>query len=112
MRFLGLGLEDRVPDAKTVWLYREHLAQAGVIEALFDAFNGSLKKRGYLAMGGQIPRRSSRSPNSATAVTRTRGQGWRTPEGWEKQPAKRRQKDTDARWTKKHGKAITATRTM
>ena len=30
MRFLGLGLEDRVPDAKTVWLYREHLAQAGV----------------------------------------------------------------------------------
>ena len=37
MRFLGLGLEDRVADAKTVWLYREHLAQAGVIEALFDA---------------------------------------------------------------------------
>ncbi len=29
MRFLGLGLEDRVPDAKTVWLYREQLAQAG-----------------------------------------------------------------------------------
>jgi hypothetical protein len=23
MRFLGLGLEDRVPDAKTVWRYRE-----------------------------------------------------------------------------------------
>ena len=49
-----MGLEDRVPDAKTVWLYREHLAPAGVIEALFDAFDGSLKKRGYLAMGGQI----------------------------------------------------------
>ena len=29
MRFLGLGLEDRVPDAKTVWLYREQLTQAG-----------------------------------------------------------------------------------
>ncbi|WP_296761967.1 transposase, partial [Sediminimonas sp.] len=28
MRFLGLGLEGRVPDAKTVWLYREALAQA------------------------------------------------------------------------------------
>ena len=25
MRFLGLGLEGRVPDAKTVWLYREQL---------------------------------------------------------------------------------------
>ena len=31
MRFLGLGLEDKVPDAKTVWLYREQLAP-GVIE--------------------------------------------------------------------------------
>ena len=29
MRFLGLGLGDRVPDAKTVWLYREALAKAG-----------------------------------------------------------------------------------
>ena len=25
MRFLGLGLEGRAPDAKTVWLYREQL---------------------------------------------------------------------------------------
>ena len=24
--FLGLGLEDKVPDATTVWLYREKLA--------------------------------------------------------------------------------------
>ena len=28
-----------------------------------------------------------------------------TPGGWEKQPARRSQKDTDARWTKKHGKS-------
>jgi hypothetical protein len=40
MRFLGLGLEDRVPDAKTVWLYREGLAQAGVVDALFKQFDG------------------------------------------------------------------------
>ena len=40
MRFLGLGLEDKVPDAKTVWLYREQLAQAGVIETLFEDFDG------------------------------------------------------------------------
>ena len=54
MRFLGLGLEDRVPDAKAVWLYREQLAQAGVIETLSETFGGHLKDRGYLAMGGQI----------------------------------------------------------
>jgi len=39
MRFLALGLLDRVPDAKTVWLFRERLAQAGAIERLFDQFD-------------------------------------------------------------------------
>src|SRR4051812_31561547 len=43
MRVLGLGLADRVPDATTVWLYREKLAQAGLVEALFEAFNAHLK---------------------------------------------------------------------
>ncbi|NVN38774.1 transposase, partial [Komagataeibacter swingsii] len=28
MRFLGLGLSDRVPDAKTVWLCQKRLTQA------------------------------------------------------------------------------------
>lgn len=54
MRFLGLGLEDAVPDAKTLWLYREALAKAGAVEELFDLFDGFLKDKGYLAMGGQI----------------------------------------------------------
>jgi hypothetical protein len=31
MRFLDLGIEDKVPDAKTVWLYREKLAKAGMV---------------------------------------------------------------------------------
>ncbi len=44
MRFLGLGLEDKVPDAKTVWIYREQ--QAGVIETLFEDFDGYLEKQG------------------------------------------------------------------
>ena len=47
-------LEDKVPDAKTVWLYREQLAQAGVIETLFEDFDGYLEQQCYLAMGGQI----------------------------------------------------------
>ena len=40
MRFLGLGLGDRVPDAKTVWFYREALAQGGKVEELFKLFDG------------------------------------------------------------------------
>ena len=54
MRFLGLELEDAVPDAKTLWLYREALAKAGAVEELFDLFDGFLKNKGYLARGGQI----------------------------------------------------------
>ena len=107
VRFLGLGLEDPVPDAKTVWLYREQLAEAGVIEALFDDFDGHLKREGYLAMGGQIvdasivpvpKQRNSRDDNAKIKAGET-------PEGWAEQPAKRAQKDTDARWTKKHGQS-------
>ena len=82
MRFLGLGLEDRVPDAKTVWLYREQLTQAGVIEALFETFDGHLKDQGYLAMGGQIiapilPRRSATAGSSHDRVHRRSPRGAR-----------------------------------
>ena len=35
MRFLGLQLEYRVPDAKTVWLFRERLRELEWVEVLF-----------------------------------------------------------------------------
>jgi transposase, IS5 family len=34
MRFLGLGLSDRVPDARTIWLFREKLTRAGAMQRL------------------------------------------------------------------------------
>ena len=46
VRFLGLGLEDRVPDAKIVWLYREGLAQAALVEELFRQIDGYLARQG------------------------------------------------------------------
>ena len=85
MRFLGLGLEDKVPDAKTVWLYREQLTQAGAIEALFEDCYGYLEDQGYLAMGGQIidasivavpKQRNGRDENAKI-------KDGETPEGWE-----------------------------
>ena len=33
MRFLDLGLEDAVPDATTIWLFREVLVEAGLIDS-------------------------------------------------------------------------------
>ena len=107
MRFLGLGLEDRVPDATTVWLYREQLVQAEVVGELFDAFDAHLKAQGWLAMGGQmidasiVPVPKQRNGRDENAAIRA----GETPKGWDDKPARRRQKDTDARWTKKHGKS-------
>jgi transposase, IS5 family len=105
MRFLGLGLGDRVPDAKTIWLFREQLVRAGAVDKLFARFDAALHDAGYLAMGGQIidatvvaaPRQKLSDEEKATV--RSGG----TPQGWSK--AKRRQKDLDARWTIKRGRA-------
>ena len=107
MRFLGLGLEDRVPDAKTVWLYREGLVEAGLVEALFKQFDGYLARQGYIARGGQI------LDASIVAVPKNRNtreenkviKSGEVPEDWADKPAKRSQKDTDARWTRKHDKS-------
>ena len=38
MRFLDLSLEDAVPDATTIWLFREALVEAGLIDKLFERF--------------------------------------------------------------------------
>jgi IS5 family transposase len=108
MRFLDLGLEDPVPDATTVWLFREALAKAGLVAKLFALFNQHLEAKGYIARGGQIvdativsaPRQhNSRSENAAIKAGKT-------PAGWQEKPAKNAQKDKDARWTKKHDQSF------
>jgi transposase, IS5 family len=108
MRFLGLGLEDVVPDATTVWLFREALSRANLVKALFERFNGHLNAKGYIARGGQIidativsaPKpHNTREENEAIKA----GQ---TPEGWEEKRAKNAQKDKDARWTKKNDQSF------
>ena len=107
-RFLSLGIEDRIPDGTTLWLFREKLAKAGLIEKLFAQFGRHLEAKGYIARGGQmvdasivpVPRqRNSREDNETVKAGKT-------PEDWEKKPAKNRQKDKDARWTKKHNKSF------
>ena len=53
MWFLGLGLRARVPDAKTIWLFRELLVRSASIEALFERFDDHMRGKGYLTMSGQ-----------------------------------------------------------
>jgi len=107
MRFLGLGMKDTVPDATTIWLFREHLTQAKAIGKLFKHFDNVLTRQGYLAMSGQIldativpaPRQRN-SDGEQQAIKEGR-----VPEDWRDKPAKLRQKDRDARWTVKVSKA-------
>jgi hypothetical protein len=54
MRFLGLGLSDKVPDANTIWRFREALKTAGAVDDLFRRFDEALRREGFLAMSGQI----------------------------------------------------------
>lgn len=107
MRFLGLGLGDQVPDAKTIWLFREKLTQARAVEKLFARFDKHLSKAGYLAMGGQIvdativaaPKQRNSDAEKADI------KAGKVPDEWKNKPAKLRQKDRDARWTVKFSKA-------
>ena len=107
MRFLRLGLEDPVPDAKTIWLFREQLTRAGAITELFADFDAWLKGQGYLAMSGQIVDASiiaaphQRNTDAEKAALKE----GRIPEDWASKPARLAQKDRDARWTLKRAKA-------
>src|SRR3979409_2313266 len=53
-RFLRLDIEDCIPDATTLWLFREKLAKAGAVEKLFERFDQHLAAQGYMARGGQM----------------------------------------------------------
>lgn len=107
MRFLGLGLSDRVPDARTIWLFREKLTKAGAIQALFDRFDAVLRASGYIAMGGQIVDASliAAPKQRNTEDEKNDLKEGRIPEDWKAKPAKLRQKDRDAKWTVKFSKA-------
>lgn len=104
LRFLGLNIGQPVPDSRTIWLFREQLTDAQLIESLFARFNDYLAECGLLARKGQIvdasivaaPRqRNTRQENSMIKEGKT-------PPEWEEKPEKLRQKDIDARWVTKN----------
>jgi IS5 family transposase len=105
MRFLGINLFDVVPDAKTIWKFREQLTEANLIRPLFDKFEEYMEECGFKAKKGQIVdatiieapiQHNSRDENE-------RIKNGEIPEEWSE--AKASQKDTDARWTKKGNKS-------
>lgn len=104
MRFLGLGINDPVPDAKTIWLFRDKLSAGGMIEKLFGHLDKQLDTDGIIVHKGklvdasivEVPvQRNSRDENKELKEGSI-------PEEWDEN--KLRQKDTDAQWVTHNGK--------
>jgi len=103
--FLGLSSGDRVPDARTIWLFQDILTGKNLEERLFELFHTYLDEKGLFVNEGKIidasfvevPRQRNRREENEKIKA---GQG---AELWEDRPHKKRQKDIDARWTEKNG---------
>ena len=103
--FLGLSSGDRVPDARTIWLFQERLIENKMDEILFLQFRNYLDQMGLLVNEGKIVDASFvETPRQRN--TKEENQKIKSGEGsalWDDQPYKKRQKDIDARWTEKNG---------
>jgi IS5 family transposase len=104
-KFIGQGLHDRVPDEKTVWLFRETLTKAEVIEDLFVQLNKRLEDSGLIANKGKIVDASfaevpiqRNTPKENEQIKEGKAPKW--------DQNKSRQKDTDATWTKKNNQSF------
>lgn len=106
MRFLGLDLSSKVPDAKTIWTFRESLKTHKLTEPLFEGFKQALLEMGVEVKSGQmidatfVPTPIQRNTREENAKIKS----GEIPDEWHDNPAKLRQKDVDARWTKKGNK--------
>ena len=105
-RFLGLKLYGTVPDAKTIWHFREELNEAKALDTVFYRFVNQLEEQGIITRSGSIvdasfvdvPRqRNTKDENKEIKEGKT-------PVEWEKEEKrnKKAQKDTDARWATKN----------
>lgn len=104
--FLGLRIGDAIPDAKTIWDFKQRLEADGREggRKLFEAFGAHLEGCGIIAREGSIidasfteaPRqRNNREQNQSI-------KDGKRPEEFDTHPSVGRQKDCDARWTKKN----------
>ncbi len=104
-KFLGLESGDKVPDEKTVWLFRENLTNSGVVELLFSQFIQFLEDKNLIFNEGKL---IDASFTVAPRQRNTREENEKIKKGegndlWNDQPNKKKHKDIHARWTKKNG---------
>ena len=108
MPFTGFGLDDPVPNAKTIWLLRKQLPRSGAMAKLFERLNQLPHPRDYLPMSGQIAdatvieARKPRLSREKKVVVLDAG----TPSGWSK--VRTRQIDYDGQRPLKRSKKPTS----
>ncbi|SFV10897.1 Transposase domain [Pseudoduganella namucuonensis] len=103
-RFAGLRDASQIPDRTTIWTFKERLIQAGASESVFEAVNRQLASHGYIAHGAQMID-ASIVPAPKQSICKEEKEIMHEgamPIEWK--PAKRRQKDIEARWTKWNGR--------
>lgn len=107
-RFLGMTLSDTVPDQKTIWLFREEIGRNGCVEKLFARFDQHLSGQGIMGKEGKIVDASfvevPRQRNSRKDNETIKSGG--VPDSFAENKPCLRQKDVDARWTKKNEENI------
>lgn len=100
-RFVGIGYVDNVPDARTIWKFRERLGGKGSRQ-LFDLFFAEMKKRGLQCSQGKLVDASfqeapkQRNTPEENKIIKETG---KAPETWSEK--KKAHKDIEATWTKK-----------
>ena len=107
-KFLGLESGDKVPDEKTVWLFRENLTKSGLVKEIFEQFRQYLETEGLIMNEGKM---IDASFTVAPRQRNTREENKMIKEGrgdelWNDKPNKKRHKDIDARWTKKNNETF------
>jgi IS5 family transposase len=107
-KFLNLATGDKVPDEKTVWLFRENVTNTGLVDELFAEFNTYLESKGLIFNEGQLVDASfTLAPRQRN--TREENEKIKKGEGddlWNDEPHKKSHKDIDARWTKKNNETF------
>lgn len=106
--FLGIFTVDDVPDARTIWKYREDLTNKGAYDKLFKDFDAHLDTLGLIVNEGKmidasfvVAPRQRNTPDENKKIKEGKGD-----ELWNDNPHKKSHKDTDARWTKKRNETF------
>ena len=105
-RFLNLQMYDTVPDAKTIWNFREELKTTKILEKIFEMFNAQLEEEKIITYSGSIidatfvevpKQRNTREENKDISEGNV-------PKKWQSKKNRNKivQKDMDARWVTKN----------